>query len=463
MAVAMADVWEQLPLAEAFWLLWKEALPDSALDEFFDEHWGRYYERCFAFSDLVHLVNDALCQHQGRAHATLSRHAESERCPASEEAFYGKLRRVPIELSDRLVDWAAQRLRPWRSAVPAPNGLASCFSALRVLVFDGKTLKGASKRLKPLRRLPGAAIGGRVLGVLDLASGLVVGMSSHPHGHVNEQVMVSDALAHVRERVRGPRLWVADRQFGNLANFKRCTHGGDHCVLRKHIRSVFQADPEQPVRTGVDAEGRSWTDEVGTLRSSREGEQAARQITLRRENDADLVLLTSLTDAQAYPASDILELYRQRWDIEEMYQKVSEVFQLKHLIGAHPQAMIFQTALCLTLANVLTVLRTLLARSQRRAVETVSVAQVWYDLQRQLTSSYVLASPDAISDAVGNRARAVVDLRAHLQRILAAGWTDRWIKAPPKKRHLPKVKHRRGGKAHFSTYAVLQQHAQSTT
>src|SRR5262249_8490051 len=161
----------------------------------------------------------------------------------------------------------------------------------------------------------------------------------HPHGHVNEQVMVSDALAQVRERVRGPRLWVADRLFGNLANFKRCTQSGDHCVLRKHIRSVFQADPEQPVGAGVDAEARSWTDEVGRVRSSGEGEQAARQTTLRREPEGDVVLLTSLTDRQAYPASEILELYRQRWDIEEMYQKVSEVFQLKRLIGAHPQAM----------------------------------------------------------------------------------------------------------------------------
>lgn len=463
MAVALSDAWDQLPLAEAFWLLWNEVLPDGALDRFYEQHRGRCYERCFAFSDLVHLVNDALCQHHGRVHATLTRHVESERCPASKEAFYGKLRRVPIELSDGLVAWAAQRLRPWWSSTVAAESIPSCFSALRVLVFDGKTLKGAAKRLKPLRRLAGAAIGGRVLGVLDLATGLVVGMSSHPHGHANEQVLVSDALTQVRDCVKGPRVWVADRQFGNLANFKRCTQAGDHCVLRKHIRSMFHADPEQPTRTGVDPHGRAWTDEVGTLTSKREGEQAARQITLQRENDADLVVLTSLIDPEAYPASDILALYRQRWDIEETFQKIAEVFQLSYLIGSHPQAMIFQTALCLTLANVLTVLRTILARTQHRAVETVSVAKVWYDLHRQLTSSYVLASPDAIADAIYHRANGVTDLRTHLKRILSAGWTDRWIKSPPKKRHLPKVKHRRGGKAHFSTYAVLQEHARRTS
>src|SRR5262245_45533529 len=457
MAVDLRAIWDQVPLAEAFWLLWEQALPDTELDQLFESHRGRCYQRCFAFSDLVHLVADALSQHRGRVHPTLTRHADSERCPASVQAFYGKLRRIPAAVSDALVGWNAQQLRPHLPPRAAAATIPAAMAALRVLVFDGRTAKGAAKRLRPLRGKAGAALGGRTLAVLDVATGLVVGMKSHPHGHVNEQLLVSDALEHVRQASSEPRVWVADRAFGNLANLKRCTRDGDHAILRKHSRTVFRRDRKQPVRTGVDAEGRPYRDEIGIISSTREGQQVARQITVKRGNLPDLVILTSLTDADAYPAVDILAIYALRWNIEEMFQKVSEVLQLSYLIGSHPRAIMFQTGLCLMMANVLTVLRGIVASAQSRPVETISVSKFWYDLHRQLTACHVLARPNEIVIAVRQRQAKVANFRTHLRAILKSSWTERWVKSPPKKRHLPKAKHRRGGKAHFSIHTVLEE------
>ena len=458
MAVGLTQALGQVPLAEALWLLWKDVLPDEAINQHFDRHRGQCYTLEFSFSDIVHLVCDALCQHQGRAQPTLTRHAGSARCPASEQAFYGKLRRTPFAVSDEFVPWGAERLRAWLPSNTRAAVIPESLSGLRVLVFDARTAKNAAKRLKPLRGKPGAALGGRALAVLDVATGLVVGMKSHPHGHVNEQLLVADALTQVRTQSSGPRLWVADRQFGNLANFKRCTQDGDHCVLRKHSRTVFRRDPKQPDVTGVDEQGRTFRDQIGILSSTREGRQAARQITVKRGKLPDLVLLTSLTDRDAVPAQDLLTVYGLRWNIEESFQKVSQVFQLSYLIGSHPKAIMLQTALCLTMANVLTVVLALLAKTQKRPVETISTAKVWYDLHRQLTACQVLASPDDIIDTMNERLRAIPNLRKHVETILTTGWSPLWIKSPPKKRHPPKVKHKRGGQAHFSIHAVLEQY-----
>lgn len=457
MAVDLTRVLGQVPLAEAFWLLWNDVLPNEALDQHFDRHRGPCYTLEFAFSDMVHLVCDALCQHRGRVHPTLTRHVESEICPASAQAFYGKLRRTPFAVSDEFVPWAAQQLQPKLSAKAPAAAIPASFLPVRVLAFDARTAKNAAKRLKPLRGKPGAALGGRVLAVLDVASGLIVGMKSHPHGHVNEQLLVPDALEQVRRHGPEPRVWVADRQFGNLANFKRCTQqDGDHCILRKHSRTVFRPDPKQPTVTGVDEPGRAFRDQIGIITSTREGQQTARQITLKRKGLPDLVILTSLTDQDTFPAQDILTVYGLRWNIEEAFQKVSQVLQLSYLIGSHPKAIMLQTALCLTMANVLTVLLAILAKTQKRSVETISTAKVWYDLHRQLTACHVLASPDDIIATIKKRVLVIANLAKHLEKILSAAWTDLWSKSPAKKRHQPKVKHQRGGQAHFSIHTVLQ-------
>jgi Transposase DDE domain len=447
---------DQLPVAEASWLLWHEVLPD-ALQTIYDTYRGASYQRCFSFGQLVHLVNDALTRHQGHAHKTLVHHADSEHCPASEPAFYGKLRRLPIPLSEGFLADGALRLRPWLPKQPH-RPLPSSLQAFRVLIFDGKTLKHAAKRLKPQRQRAGRALGGKALVVLEPATGLIVGMVASPDGHTNEAKLVPQLLPQVRQRLSGPNLWVGDQGFGDLAQVRRCTEGGDHCVLRLHPKSQFTPDPTPPARNGVDALGRAWTEEIGQLHSKREGTQIMRRLTLARPGQKNLVLITDLLDAAAYPANDLLDLYRVRWGIETVFQTVSEVFHLKHLIGSHPQAIIFQASLCMLYYNVLQVLRGLAAQTQQRPTQDVSTHNLFSDLQHELIALYRLAQPDDIVACLRERAASLVDLRAYLLERLGRAWTSLWVKAPPKKRHLPKPKHKRGEPAHFSSHRVLEEY-----
>jgi hypothetical protein len=451
---------DKLPLAESTWLLWHQTFPDTALNDFFDDHRGRSFERKFSFANLVHLLNDALCQHGGSAEQTLNRLGGTEHCPGSVQAFYGKLRRLPVALSEAFLAEGAVRLRSWlpqRPYAEAPPSLRD----FRILIFDGKTFKHAAKRLKPLREHPGAGLGGRALVAMELATGLLVGMAAREDAHVNEALLVPDLLQQVRQHVDGPRLWVADRQFGDLAQVRRCLEHGDHCVLRLHKKSRFTPDSEQPARRGVDRLGRAWVDEVGILRSTRQGELPMRRITLTREGLPPIVIVTDLLDAERYPANDLLELYRQRWGIEHVFQQVTEVFHLKHLIGSHPRAIIFQGALCMTLYNLLVVVRALVADTQDRPASTISTYNLCYDLTRELVALHLLQTPEQILAALRERAATIPDLRAYLRESLSRAWNKRWIKSPPKKRHAKPVKHKRGTGGHFSIHRVLVEKAKA--
>ncbi len=224
---------------------------------------------------------------------------------------------------------------------------------------------------------------------------------------------------------------MTDQRFGDLCNFARCTQEGDHVIVRKHPRTVFTADSAQPAKTGVDQKQRRYRDELGTLTSDRHGTQPARQITIERPGEEDLVLLTNLLDQKTYPVTAILDVYRWRWSIEETFQKVVDIFHLKRLIGSHPLAMIFQASLCLTLYNVMTVLRALLAQTQHCEPEKISMYQVNYDLKRELTTSHMMLTPEECLARLLHHDQTPPQRLAHIMALLKKAWLPRWTKAPP--------------------------------
>src|SRR5262249_58614500 len=111
-----------------------------------------------------------------------------------------------------------------------------------------------------------------------------------------------------------------------------------------------------------------------------------RRITLERPGAEAVRLVTDLLDGQAYPAADLLATYLLRWQIENVFQAITEVFELRHLIGCTPQATVFQASLCLVMYNVLQVLRgsAAVVAAEPVAVEALSAEQIFADLHEEL-------------------------------------------------------------------------------
>lgn len=444
----------RLPLAEAVLSVWRFVADEGHLQHLFDRYRGRCYERVLTFPTIVGLIADALLEQGGNASRTFQQARAAGTLTASLAAAYGKLRRLPVELSMGFLTECTDRLHALLPALPAQT-LPPCLDDLAVVVLDGKAIKRVAKRLKPLQRVRGGVLGGRALVALNLRTGLAFAMHAHPDGEANDVRFVPELLPVIRQRLPGPRLYVADRQFCDLQQTARFTEEGDHFLVRYHRKVQFTPDPAVPARAGIDAQGRPYQEDWGWLgRAGHKQRRYVRRITLERPNDEAIVLITDLLDGDHYPALNMLTVYLARWSIERVFQQVTEVFGLEGLIGSSPQATVFQFAFCLVLYNLIQVIRAYVAQAQCRPVETISTEKLFTDVTRQLVAWNEVIDP-VTTVALFDVCPGSADLAGRLKTLLSNVWHDYWIKALPRSGRAPKEK---GQRSHGSVYRILEAH-----
>jgi hypothetical protein len=449
----MQELWASMPLAEAVIQVFRYIGDDARLQAIFDENRGRCYEGKIRFPSLVTLIGDALLQHGGSGNQSFSRARENGDLKASKVAAYGKLGRLPVPLSQVFLADLSRSLRgvfPTQACRQPPASLRR-FSTI---IMDGKAIKNVAKRLKLLRKVGGGLLGGRALVAIHYETGLVIGMHADEDGDANDVRFVPQLMPSIRAEIEGPLLFLADSGFCDLQRMEEYTDGGNHFLIRRHPKVGFHPDPQRPMRSGIDARGRTFSEEWGWLGAANHPKRRyVRQITLKRAGEADVAIVTDLLDAETYPAEDLLDHYLERWGIEQIFQKVTEVFHLQGLIGSTPKATIFQFAFCLLLYNMIQVIRGYVALHQGREPETISIENLFLDVHRQLTAWSVLVESGLPLDDIPVAAD-LHTLVARLHTLLASQWSDRWIKATNKKRraHVPKPHDR----THGSAYRILK-------
>ena len=387
----------RLPLAEAVLWLWRWITSDERMARLWSTHRGRCYQKIISFGLIVQLMADALLQYGGSGRRSFEKGVERGELEATIQAAYRKLGRLPLPLSEA---WVADAAASLRAMLPrkARRKLPRSLNRFQVVILDGKAIKKVAKRLLPLRGMAGGLLGGRALVALEWRTGLTVGMAVHPDGDANEVGMVGVLVPEVRKIVSGPRLWLSDRAFCDLTQPARFKERGDHFLVRYHPKVKFYPDPKRPARTGRDAQGRTYTEQWGWLGAPTDDRRLeVRMITLPKVTDGgkkDLVLVTDLLDGKAYPAADLLGLYGERWGIEQVFQKVTEVFGLQGLIGGTPKACLFQFAFCLIMYNLIQVVRAHVAEAQEREIEEISSEKLFDDVQRELIAWNVMIDVD---------------------------------------------------------------------
>jgi Transposase DDE domain len=448
----------RLPLAEAFYTLWTHLATDDVLDELFARHRGRCYQDQLRFAELVEVLADALTRYHGSGRRAIADSLKRQQLPTQARAVYGKLARLPLPLAEAFLAALTARLRPLFPAGLYRTALPDSLAGLTVVVLDGKKLKKAAKRLLATRGQPGKLYGGKVLAAYLPAEGLVVALAADADGEANDIRLVPRALPLARAAVAGPRLWVADRQFCDLDQPDRFAEGGDHYLIRHSKGTGFHPDPVRPARPGTDAHGRAYTEEWGWLGAAQQGvrRRYVRRITLERPGEEEVALLTDLLDEVLYPAADLLAVYLTRWQIENVFQAITEVFELRHLIGCAPRATVFQASLCLVMYNVLQVLRgyAAVAAPEPTAVEALSAEQIFTDLHEELVGLHRVLDVDELLGCLPAPAPAE-QIGARLQALLGRAWSASWRKAANRKRRPRQPKGKELG-AHTSVHKILE-------
>jgi hypothetical protein len=480
-----AQLLARLPLAQGMIELFDHVLDDGLCGEVFDAHRGRCYEDELTFPTLVRIIRDALVLHGGSANRAIGDAVDGGRLEAAPSGVYRKLGNLPPALSQALLRRGTARLAALTADGASARVLAACFDDLDVIVIDGKQLKKAAKRLLPTRAYSsGSLLGAKLLVALSLRSGLAVAMNASEDGERNDVPLVGGLLEQM-QMLRAPApatsaattaaaarpfLFVADRQFADLNLPALFTKDGDHFLLRCQKTLTFQGDPSRPAQSGVDEAGRAFTQAWGWIGSTEDKRERVRRryvrrITLSRpdEDEDDIILITDLLDESAYPAADLLGLYRLRWTIEQAFQQVTEVFALAKLIGCTPRGIIFQGALCLLIYNMTLTIKGYVAQAGQQEASAVSTENLFYDLSRELIAWSVLGGGDGSDVALPPPApREAAAMRQRLQTLLGGRWNKRWLKKADKRPRKPREKRPLPG-GHASLWKLMQAARQQRT
>ena len=337
-----------------------------------------------------------------------------------------------------------------------------------VAAIDGKVIKHIPHRLRPLRLSEDSAmklLGGKSLVAVDLATGLPIDMYSDLDGEASEVPLFAPLLQRLEQRF-SKLLVVADRGFGHLEQALQIQAANGHFVLRKHGSTTFIADPDSPAVETTDRYGRKLIDQSGELTRGKEQTErlAVRQLTIVRDRET-LHLLSDLTDRSLYPADDLAEVYRHRWDAERVFAEITELFGLRHLIGTRPEAGLFQAAFCLILYGVTRVLRQHVAMLQKREAESLSSEMLWRDVRDDLSAAFRLIEVSLwLSLLEPNRSRE--SARARISELLSGHWKPAWLKSrhrvpDPSRPASPKPVRKKQSKGHNSVQRILN--SQKTT
>jgi hypothetical protein len=453
----------RLPLAEAVLRCWQWAMNGPVLQRIFARYRGRSYEGVLTFETIVDLTAKALLEHRGSGNQAFEWAAEANELDASKEAVYGKLRRIPISLSDGFLQAGTQRiaeLLPRRSARTSlvPKSLRH----MEVLFVDGKKLKHVPRLLKSTRGVKALVLGGKTISALSWNTCLVKAIHANPDGETSDAPLVPGLLLQLNEDVDGERLFVEDRQFCDLVQPGQLTaRPGDHFLIRYNAKVHFFRDNSRKLRHGTDEAGNRFVEEWGWIGKPDDPRSVyVRRITLNRRATPGekalepVIVITDLLDADKYPAEDLLATYHARWGIENVFHKITDVFHLNNLISTTPEGTVFQFAFCMLLYNVIQLLTQYLAEAEKIPAAKISQENVFYDVHRQLIAWNELIPPSIT--AIDLRPIPTAErLRARLKHLLSDVWTSRWLKAPPKKRAPPRHDSAHVPGSHISIFRLM--------
>lgn len=365
----------QAPASVMARLTLEQAMPAVWVDEVFEANRQRQYPRELLFSTVVELMTLVSLGLRPSLHAAAR---QMDNLPVSLAALYDKVKRTEPCLLRALVQGCAQRLEPIVSAL----GMEPCLPGWQLRIVDGNHLPASEKRLVPLRNQRAAALPGHALVVYDPDLDLVTDLAACEDAYESERTGVLPLLGSARPG----QLWMADRHF--------CTRAILQSLQQARADFIVRQDARHPL---IVHEG-SWHDQ-GRVKTGWVREQAIRvdegQVPWRRlelrldrptESGESVLWLWSNLPA-GIGAQQIADLYRRRWRIEGMFQRLESVLQSEIRSLGHPRAALLGFAVAVLACNLLAVLKRSVEQAHREQLSEGWEASP-YHLAAQVRSRY---------------------------------------------------------------------------
>jgi IS4 transposase len=366
----------------------EHALPAGWVDEVFDEHRKRQYSRELLFSTVVELVTLVSLGLRPSLHAAARR---METLPVTLAALYDKINRTEPGILRALVRGSAERLAPVAAAVEGGTTLPGW----RLRVLDGNHLPASEKRLAPLRGHRGAALPGQTLVVYDPDSGLATDLVASEDAHQSERALVAPLL----DSAQPGQLWIGDRHFCTGPILQGWDKARSGFIVRehgRHPRLVGQGAWRGCGRTET-GQVREQLIEVAGVPAPLSASLTSRRGIASRWRRIELAL-DMPTEAgervirlwsnlpEEISAGQIATLYRTRWRIEGMFQRLESVLNSEIRSLGRPRAALLGFAVAVLAYNVLALLQRCVEQAHQDQKPPPEVST--YHLALQIRSGY---------------------------------------------------------------------------
>ena len=217
-----------------------ESLLDAeALEKLFQEYAPQQYTLELAIDALVSLLIQVSAGHRASVFAAYT--ADQASMPptisTSYQALYAKLGRMDPKLSEAIVRFCAEKLRPVLEKLP--RAAAPILAGYRTQILDGNVLTGTDHRLTALRQWLNACLPGKSLVVFEPDLGLISDLVLCEDAYTQERAL----LTYILERVQAQDLLVFDRNFTTTGFAFGIAERGGSFVGRQHRTNL----PVQPV------------------------------------------------------------------------------------------------------------------------------------------------------------------------------------------------------------------------
>ncbi len=371
---------EQVPVCVGVRGIMEWALSAEAVDGLFGRVADEQYERELLFSTCVDLMATVVCRTHKSVNVAYQRAQPA--VGVSVQALYDKLKGIEPQTSAELVRHTAQRLGPLIRRMKGTS--PALVPGYRVQVLDGNHLTKTQRRLKVLRDVAAGPLPGQTLVVWDPELNLAIDVVCGEDGHAQERSLLEPILA----RVEADDLWLADRNFCTTGVLFRIAAGSGSFAIRQHA-STLAWERESDVVT----QGRCETGAVSAqdlwLQNGAGATLKVRRITLRLdtpspEDETEIHVLTNLP--KSVKAGRIMDLYRQRWGIESLFQDLTTTLKCEVNTLGYPPAALFAFCVALVANNVLATFRAALVATH--GADKVATEVSTYYLADELSGTY---------------------------------------------------------------------------
>jgi hypothetical protein len=444
---------EKTPSTVMVRVLLEQLLNPEKLDQWFEVTRQAQYTRDILFSSLVGLMLQIVCKTQASVHAAY-RHAN---IAASIVAVYAKLKGIELTTSQALVRYIA---REAQALIVTMNGARlPLLPGYRLKYLDGNCLAASEHRLKPLRATAAGPLPGKSLVVVDPQLNMAIDVFPCADGHTQERALLGEVIP----TVEAGDVWVADRNFCVSQFLFEIHRKQAFFIIRQH--GNLNTNPLEKYKFIGASETGDLYDQAVQLTSANGATWTLRRVTVKlkaktRNGDTTLVLLTNLPSVAA-DASTIAALYRMRWGIETIFQKLENHLNSEIETLGYPQAALFGFCLALVAFNLYAVVMAALraAHPTHDIDSTVSEYYLANEIATTMTGLNIAVSDDEwapFAQASTEQLAGYLLILAQYVDLRKLLKTTRGPKKPP----TPRTKFK--GKPHVSTARLLADSGSNT-